>query len=92
MQNGTKTATANHLNPWALVARVLRERTGFLSQTDVAALAGHEVSRLWPVLVRCGGCRFTVAAQDCAHLIGIITRDGQDYVRDVALVAGVRYE
>jgi hypothetical protein len=87
----SETNTA-HLDAHALIARVNRERHGFLSKWDVAQLAASPVARLWPLLVRCGGCRFTAPAQDVAHLIEIITRDGQDYVRDVALVAGVRYE
>lgn len=83
--------TPSHFDPLALVLRVVRDRMGFLSETDVAALAGDPVSRLWPVLVRCGGCRFTAPAQDIKHLIEIVTREKSDYVRDVALVAGVKY-
>jgi len=39
-----------------------------------------------PMLVRCGSCRFTAPAQDVAHLISMIERDNQDYVRDVSFV------
>ena len=60
---------------------------GFLRDTEVAALAADPVTRLQQVLVRCGGCRFTCAAQDVAHLIAIIERDKTDYVRDVSLIA-----
>jgi hypothetical protein len=81
----------SHFDPLALVARVNRERMGFLTEADVAQLASAASSRLWPVLVRCGGCRFTAPVQDIKHLIGIITREKSDYVRDVALVAGVTY-
>lgn len=87
----TDTPAPSHFDPHALVARVHRERMGFLTTEDVAALAGHDRSRLWPVLVRCGGCRFTAPAQDIQHLIDILTREGSDYVRDVALVSGVTY-
>ena len=39
---------------------------------------------LAPVLVRCGGGRFTCPAQDAKHFIQIITEHGEDYVRDVS--------
>ena len=74
------------LDPWALVARVRETRIGFLEASD----ALRSPVTMWPA-ARCGGCRFTVPAQDCAHLIAIITRDGADYVRGVAVVAGEPY-
>ena len=40
--------------------------------------------RLAPVLVRCGGGRFTCPAQDAKHFIRIITEHNEDYVRDVS--------
>lgn len=40
--------------------------------------------RLAPVIVRCGGGRFTCPAQDAKHFIQIITEHGEDYVRDVS--------
>lgn len=57
---------------------------GFLNSADVAVLASCESSRLRQVLVRCGACRFTCAAQDVAHLLRCIDAGG-DYVRDVSL-------
>ena len=35
----------------------------------------------------CGGCRFTCAAQDCAHRIRCVEAGG-DYVRDVSFPVG----
>jgi len=58
---------------------------GFLKSTDMPKLI--ELDRLCPVLVRCGGCRFTCAAQDCAHLIKCIEASG-DYCRDVSFPTG----
>jgi hypothetical protein len=61
---------------------------GFLQPADLATLRASAQYRLTPVLVRCGGCRFTAPAQDVQHLIDIITADGRDYVRDVSIPAG----
>ena len=47
----------------------------------------HTLDRLFPVLVRCGGCRFTCAVQDLGHLKRCIDLGG-DYVRDVSLPVG----
>ena len=44
-----------------------------------------EKDRLAPVLIRCGGGRFTCPAQDAKHFINIITEHGGDYVRDVSI-------
>ena len=41
--------------------------------------------RLAPVLIRCGGGRFTCPAQDAKHFIRIITEHNEDYVRDVSM-------
>lgn len=62
-----------------------KARMGFVTAADVAILASDSRTRLQPCLVRCGSCRFVATAQDVAHLIAIIERDGTDYVRDVAL-------
>lgn len=58
---------------------------GFLRQSDMPALIA--LDRLCQVLVRCGGCRFTCAAQDVAHLIKCVDAGG-DYVRDVSFPVG----
>jgi hypothetical protein len=67
------------------LSKVVNEQGGFLTKEDIAGLA--RLDRLRPVLVRCGACRFTCAAQDVAHLVHIITREDSDYVRDVSLLA-----
>jgi hypothetical protein len=69
-----------------------RARHGFLTKEEVAVLATTSATRLTPVLVRCGGCRFTCPAQDVAHLIALV-ESGQDdghaeYVRDVSFPVG----
>lgn len=58
---------------------------GFITSEQLPALA--QLDRLCPVLVRCGGCRFTCAAQDVTHLIRCVVAGG-DYVRDVSLPVG----
>ena len=63
----------------------LRNHHGCFSSADLAELA--RLDRLRQVLVRCANCRFTCAAQDALHLIGIIRADNRDYVRDVSLPA-----
>ena len=62
---------------------------GFLcSKHDLTWLAS--IDRFAPVLVRCGGGRFTVAAQDAEHFLEMIN-ESSDYVRDVSLLASVDY-
>jgi len=61
-----------------------RRGDGFLKDSDLPERA--KLDRLFPCLVRCGGCRFTCAAQDVSHLVGIITKEGSDYVRDIAMI------
>lgn len=58
---------------------------GFIKSTDMPALI--KLDRLCPLLVRCGGCRFTCAAQDADKLMGAIIAAG-DYVRDVSFPVG----
>lgn len=69
----------------ALFAEIVPQG-GFLTDRTLPELV--HLDRLRQVLVRCGACRFTCAAQDAAHLMAIIDRDDVDYVRDVALLAG----
>lgn len=79
-----------HFDPIALRDRVIRDRHGFVTEAEVALLALHGTSRLWPLLVRCGGCRFLASSQDVAVLIAAVTASG-DYVRDVSFpVEGAR--
>ena len=56
---------------------------GFLSRPDLIFLSS--LDRLRPVLVRCGGGRFTCPAQDADHFMAIIDAGSWDYVRDVSL-------
>lgn len=58
---------------------------GFLTEADMPELIA--LDRLCPVLVRCGGCRFTCAVQDVDHLVACISAGG-DYVRDVSFPVG----
>lgn len=60
---------------------------GFLTADDLAVIAADTRFRTTPVLVRCGMCRFIVAADQAKHLIDIITTEGRDHVRDVSLPA-----
>lgn len=63
-----------------------RFECGFItSPTLLAELV--TLDRLHPVLVRCGACRFTCAAQCVEHLIRCIELGG-DYVRDISLPTG----
>jgi hypothetical protein len=54
----------------------------WLDEKSLGDLAKRD--RLAPVLVRCGGGRFTCPAQDAKHFIQIITEHKEDYVRDVS--------
>lgn len=58
---------------------------GFLQEKDMPELI--RLDRLCPILVRCGGGRFTCAAQDAARMIKC-TEAGGDYVRDVSFPVG----
>lgn len=59
---------------------------GFLNgKPQVEELA--KLDRLFPVLVRCGGCRFICGAQYFKYLEDCISAGG-DYVRSVSLPVG----
>lgn len=62
---------------------------GCLAMDDLPALMFHD--RLVPVLVRCGGCRFTCAAQDVERLV-LLVEMGGEYVRDVSVPVAVLVE
>lgn len=77
-------------SPADLIESVRQNQAGFLTEHDVALLAGHPASRLLQLLVRCDGCRFLCAAQDVRHLVAIVesgSDDGPEFVRDVTLLA-----
>lgn len=71
----------------AIIAHVNAERLGFLREEEIAILATDPATHTTRLLVRCGGCRFIASADQTPHLINIITREGSDYVRDVALLS-----
>ncbi len=77
----------SHADGLAVIARVRSEHAGFLQESDVAMLAADPSTRLQPLLVRCGGCRFTAPAQDVLRLIRAVEATGEEYVRDVSLPA-----
>lgn len=58
---------------------------GFMDSGGVSELV--KLDRLFPVLARCGGGRFTCAVQDVEHFIKCVSAGG-DYVRDVCLPVG----
>lgn len=69
----------------ALQTFIQSKPCGFLTDADVPELV--KLDRLCPVLVRCGGCRFTCGAQYLDHMIKAIEAVG-DYVRDVSFPVG----
>ena len=74
----------------ALAQFVLALPCGFLTDDQLPALVA--LDRLTPVLVRCEGGRFTCPAQDAAHFIALVERDGREHVRDVSICASVLAE
>ena len=56
----------------------------FADSDEIAELAADSEYRLTQFIVRCGRCRFIVAAQDFAFLTGAIEAAG-DYVRDASI-------
>ena len=73
-------------DPHVLRAGVTRDRFGFVTGEELEQLAAHPHSRLWLLLVRCGGCRFLAAAQDVAKIADALKLAG-DYVRDISFPA-----
>lgn len=67
----------------------LTKTFGFLRDTDIPQLV--KLDRLQPLLVRCGACRFTCAAQDTPTLVSYVEAAG-DYVRDVSFTSDVMDE
>jgi len=58
---------------------------GFVTEKQMPELIA--IDRLAPLLVRCGGKRFTCAAQDLASMLAAVVAGG-DYVRDVSFPVG----
>lgn len=71
----------------ALQLFIASKPDGFIAREDLPALIA--LDRLCPLLVRCGACRFTCAAQDADHLIRCVQSVG-DYVRDVSFPVGAQ--
>ena len=69
------------------IAEHINTNYGFITESDLPDIIRE--NRLQPLLVRCGGGRFIVPAQDLQHFIDIIERDGQDYIRDVSIYTRV---
>lgn len=69
-----------------IVLAAWTQRFGGVTLAEVNALARDQHFRLTPVLIRCGGCRMTVPANQVAAVVGIIEREKSDYVRDLSLV------
>lgn len=69
----------------------VRDRMGFLTSDDTRFLLGEhsEQTRLLPILVRCGGTRFTCGLQYLDTMIDMVEKSG-DYVRDVSIPANSR--
>ncbi len=62
---------------------------GFLDAATVAAVAGDPDTRLFPLLIRFGGFRAVVPANQVAGMIETVERGG-DYCRDVSIPARYR--
>ena len=60
-----------------------KTRDNFLTLNDVRVIAKNDPSKM--LLVRCGNCRFLAHADNIKWIIDIIERDGQEYVRDIAI-------
>ncbi len=73
MSAATRTLTAVTSSPYK-----------WISEDQVSLLAGDPDTRLTPILIRCGACRFTAPAQNVAHVIAALEAAG-DYVRDASL-------
>lgn len=67
-----------------MVIQALKARNGgFIRLTELPGIIRERP--LHPCLIRCGNGRFSCPAQDVQHFVDIITRDGQDYIRDISL-------
>lgn len=76
------------------LAETIRRRHGFIGSAEIDRLIA--IDRLMPVLVRCGGGRFTCPVQDVRHFMEIIRvaaensshwSETDEYVRDVSIPA-----
>lgn len=66
-----------------MMIKHLRARNfGFITESEIRAVINE--NRLYPCLIRFGGCRLVAPAQDVPHIIKCMEKAG-DYVRDVSL-------
>ena len=76
-----------HADGHLVLAHARRDCYGFLDERQVAAVAVDGRTRLFPLLIRFGGFRAVVPANQVASMIETVERGG-DYVRDVSIPAG----
>lgn len=81
------THTDVNLRAAVLLAEVLGERMGFVTKAELAVIAASRDYGGIMMLVRCGSGRFLARAGEASHFVDIVTREGSDYVRDVAISA-----
>lgn len=67
------------------IAQIKDQNFGFISMEDLPDII-HE-NRLQLILVRCGCGRFLTPAQNVAHFVSIIEKEGSDYIRDLCFPA-----
>jgi len=67
----------------SIIKKALDENMGFITDADLSEVIKE--NRMQLLLVRCGGGRFLVPAQDAKHFIDIVKRDGTDHIRDVSI-------
>jgi len=70
----------------SIIEKIKKENHGFFTSDKLHLIIAE--NRLQPVLVRCGNGRFTCPAQDVEHFVGIIEREGEEYIRDISLYTG----
>jgi len=69
----------------SILDTIRQTKCGFVQDVDLPQIIAY--NRLELLLVRCGCGRFLCPAQDLDHFMGIIKKEGSDYVRDVSLPA-----
>ena len=67
------------------IDQIKQQHHGFIRKEDIPTIINE--NRFEPLLVRCGGGRFTCPAQNVEHFIEIIGKENSDYVRDVSFPA-----
>lgn len=66
--------------------RIRKETLGFITnKADLDLIISENPTET--ILVRCGGGRFLVPANQAQHFIDIIENEGSDYVRDISFRA-----